>query len=322
MPAPAQPPAVSPTRTQHRNFAALGTRVSVVLVDCEQDRAQELLTWVQGRVQEWESLLSRFRPASGLSRINAAAGLDPVRPDPALWELLLSCRSYWQRTEGAFDIALLPLHELWKSCLATGNSPAPEALAQARALSGFGLLEFDLREQQVRLARRGAGLDLGGLGKGFIADQIARDLREAGQPAAFLSFGESTVYGLGLHPAGQPWPLALAPLPGLSPEAGSFPLADCGFSCSGTPAWPRAAFASLALDPHSAHPLDGRRCLAVSTASATDAEVLTSALLTLPPASRLRVCRSFPPLRAAEVSWEGDPSTPAQLNWSLSTHAP
>ncbi len=322
MPAPVQPPAPSPTRTQHRSFAALGTRVSVVLVGCEQDRAQELLTWVQGRVQEWESLLSRFRPASGLSRINAAAGLDPVRPDPALWELLLSCRSYWQRTEGAFDIALLPLHDAWKPCLTTGGSPDPAALAQARDLSGFGLLEFDLRERQVRLTRRGAGLDLGGLGKGFIADQVARELREAGQPAAFLSLGESTVYGLGLHPAGRPWPLALAPLPGLATESLSFPLADSGFSCSGTPDWPRTAFASLALDPATALPLGGRRCLAVSTASATDAEVLSSALLTLPHEARLRVCRAFPALRAAEYCWEGDPSRPAQLTWSLSTQAP
>jgi thiamine biosynthesis lipoprotein len=294
----------------------------VILVNCEEDRALDLLTWLQGRVHDWESLLSRFRPDSGLSRINAAAGSAPVSPDPALWDLLLACRDYWKRTEGAFDIALLPLHDLWKRCRAEGRSPAPEELAEARSLSGFGQLDFDLREKQVRLSRRGAGLDLGGLGKGFIADQLARDLREAGQPSALLSLGESTVYGLGLHPSGQPWPLALAPLPGLAPEACSFPLANCGFSCSGTPDWPRAAFASLALDPLSSRPLDGRRCLAISTASATDAEVLSSALLALPHEARLRVCRAFPPLRAAEICWQGDPSVPAQPTWSLFPHAP
>jgi len=303
-------------RIHHRTFAALGTRVTVVLPGCDEARAETLLASVRSTVHEHEFLLSRFRPESGISHINAAAGRRPVRPAEPLWQLLQVCRDYWRHTGGAFDIALLPLVELWTRCRQEAREPSAAEYSAARALCGLELLHFDERQRQVQLLCPGAGLDLGGIGKGVIADAVARLLRVVGQPSAFLSFGESTVLGVKMHPAGFPWPVALAPLPGVVAECTVFPLADSAFSCSATSAWPSPNLSSLTLNPSTGRPLAGSRCLAVAARTATEAEVLSTAFLVLDKANRARVAKAMSFQSALEIAWSGNPATPARTLWS------
>lgn len=265
----------------------------MVFIGCDEARGEFLLASVRELVHEQEQLLSRFRPGSGIAAINAAAGRRPVRPDEKLWTLLLLCRDYWTRTAGAFDITMLPLIELWKRCRHEATEPSDGAIESARELCGFELLDFDERAGRVQLLRNGAGLDLGGIGKGLVADAVALRLREAGVDSAFLSFGESTVYGLGRHPSGHAWPVGLAAQPGFESDRARFPLADSGFSCSGTPDWTRQQSGSITINPYTGRILTGARCVAVAAQNATEAEVLSTAYLVSNAENRLRLASAF-----------------------------
>src|SRR5262245_9020671 len=71
---------------QEYRFRAMGCQM-LATVDRDDAEAAARLAAVPGWFEEWEQQLSRFRPDSDLSRLNATSG-RPVAVPPALWEVL------------------------------------------------------------------------------------------------------------------------------------------------------------------------------------------------------------------------------------------
>jgi FAD:protein FMN transferase len=160
-----------------------------------------------------EAAWSVFRDDSQLTRINRAAASAPCEVDPELWQLLARCRRLSEETEGAFDITATPLSRSWRLLAREGAVPAPDALADARARTGMGLVELAGTGEAggsggtVRFARAGVELNLGAIGKGYAVGLIAARLRAAGVRQALVSAGDSSIEAVGAPPGG--WPIAL-----------------------------------------------------------------------------------------------------------------
>ncbi len=150
---------------------AMATVVELVVTGPDERALRAAAEEALGEVERLEAQLSRFRPSSEISRINALAGREPVPVEPRLFALLEEARALAALTGGAFDPAL----------------GAPWTLdAAARA---------------VRLGE-GAALDLGAIGKGWALDRAAAVLRERGVRRALLHAGHSTIVALGAWPIG------------------------------------------------------------------------------------------------------------------------
>ncbi len=184
-------------------FRAMGTAVTVVL----SGRDVAALRVVEELFAEWEASLTRFRPDSELSRLNASAG-RAVRVSPLLLKVVEAALRAARATDGIFDPALEPhlralgYDRTFDEVLRDG--PAPVLAGPGGA---WRSIEIDHAAGTVRLAT-GSGLDLGGIAKGMAVDAALDELVRRGVAAAVVDAGGDMAVR-GLPPAASAWPVAL-----------------------------------------------------------------------------------------------------------------
>jgi len=300
---------------------AMGTVLEIALVvpAGDEGRARDLLQRAFAEVERLESVLSTWRPESDASRLNRAAGQGPVRVHPDLVAVLEGARDGAAITGGAFDPTVGPLLALWREAARRDRLPSPPELAAARRKVGAHRIRLP-GEERAELPAPGMAVDLGGIGKGYALDRVAALLREAGVDAALLSFGQSSVRGMGRPPGAAGWRLALRA------EADGRPLAvtlrDRSLSVSSSLG---QAFEiggerfGHVVDPRSGQALRRSARALVVAPDATRAEVLSTALVVLPPArgvalvERLDGCEALvetPTERLATGGWDGPAAAP------------
>lgn len=254
-------------------------------------------------IEKLHAQLSLYTATSELSQINARAAREPVRIEPLLFRLLQRAQQIHRETGGAFDITIAPLMRAWGFVRNTGKLPDPAELAAARNCVGMSLVHLDERDFTVSFVRPGVVLDLGAIGKGYALERAERTLREAGITSALLHGGTSSVCAIGRDASDQPWRIAIehpqralaaAKLKGSAsqtPTANQEALAVITLeneSLSVSAAWGKAFEANgkifgHILDPRTGAPAQGSILSAVVLPSATDADALSTALLTLGP---------------------------------------
>ena len=203
----AQSPAPSATETVLPTAAAAGnaekttgygwyfdTLVTLTLYGAPEGLMDEALA-ACGR---YERMLSKTIPESDVSRINAANG-QPVQVDPETWEILRRAKEISAATEGAFSVTIAPLSALWDFTGGTNRMPTEEERLAALPLVDDSRIQ--LGEDGTVTLPAGMQVDLGGIAKGYIADQLATLLRGRVM-GAIISLGGNT-YVVGDKPDGS-----------------------------------------------------------------------------------------------------------------------
>lgn len=163
-----------------------------------------------------EGLMSRFVPTSDISRVNQAAGADPVRVSDETFMLLEKAQECSQLSGGAFDITIGPVVDAWGFGTDSPHVPDQGALAKATALVNFRAVGLDPVAKTARLAVPGMSIDLGGIAKGYAGDRAAAVLREHGVEHALIDAGGNIV-AVGTRPDGSPWHIGIRDPRGTSP---------------------------------------------------------------------------------------------------------
>jgi len=239
------------------------TRFELVLVGEDEKHLRAAGEEALREVEELERLLSRFKLDSDIGRINRIGAQQPVRVDARTFRLLQRAKQLSMATNGAFDITV---GTWWK-----GNSGAG-------AVTGVENLLLDESTVTVRLAKEGAQLDLGGIGKGYAVERAAEILRNAGVEGAFLHGGTSSVFAYGRDQDGNPWQVAIAH-PISNELLATVTLDNSGLSVSCT--LPLASRSTPTVDPRTGEPVRHTLLSAVVLPSPTDAEAWSTALLVL-----------------------------------------
>lgn len=187
------------------HFRAMNTDVGVWLWSQAPAVAVPLQEAVQ-RFAAIEAELSRFRPDSGLSRLNAAAGAGSQPVSNLLWDVIVAALDAAQRSDGLFDPTLLrPLQRAGYGRSFEQLAPdVPAGTAPRTADWGYRQVRLERTARTVTLPS-GLGLDLGGIGKGWAVDVAASALAAHG-PLLVDAGGDMRAIGL---PAGEPWPVAV-----------------------------------------------------------------------------------------------------------------
>jgi len=116
-------------------------------------------------------------------------------------------------SDGAFDVTVRPLVVLWRQARRTQKLPDAKELAAAKALVNYRNLELDPKEQTVRFAIPGMQIDLGGIAKGYAADEVLKKLAEFKIDTALVAAGGDIAVN-GAPPGTDGWKIDIAPLPG------------------------------------------------------------------------------------------------------------
>lgn len=152
----------------------------------------------------YEQLLSRTVEGSDVWRINHAEGGTVEVSDDTI--AILQCAGrISELSGGAFDASIAPVSTLWDFTSGNAVLPDAEAIEKAAELVDYSKIRID--EKKVTLPA-GMMIDLGGIAKGYIADQIRTYLEKRGVKNAILSFGGNVV-AIGNKPDGSQWTIGI-----------------------------------------------------------------------------------------------------------------
>jgi thiamine biosynthesis lipoprotein len=184
-----------------------------------------------------------------------------VLVDFEVWDVLRTCRDYARRTGGSFDVTARP-----------GGAPS------ARDTPFL----LDENRRTVSFTRPDATIDLGGFGKGYALDRVGELLRAFHVVSGLIHGGTSSILAVGAHPDGHPWPVGLRDPFAEGDESavlGRLYLTDQGLSCSAVFSPGRQE--SDVIDPLRGEPLTEQAACVVVAPTALEAEILSTALLSM-----------------------------------------
>jgi thiamine biosynthesis lipoprotein len=185
----------------------MGTLVSITAVGLTDQDANEAINAGFQEVKRLEQLLSTWIPESELSRVNAAAGRNPVMVSPETMTVIRRSLQVAEMTEGAFNIAIGPAVDAW-NVSAEPRLPAAEELEALKPLMDLHAVRADVWERTIYLEKPGMRIDVGGIGKGYAADQAVMAMRKAGVAAGVVALS-GDIKTFGRLPDGKPFPVGI-----------------------------------------------------------------------------------------------------------------
>ena len=154
------------------------------------------------------NILSDYTDSSELNRLCACAGNSSLICSPVLFDILLQSRQAWQISSGSFDITLGPVTRLWRKARKEKKFPDPLVVKEKLALTGFNKVRIDTITHAVSLQQAGMQLDLGGIGQGYIAQQVINYLRHQHIENA-LTDVSGDIVTIGKPPGTNGWTVAI-----------------------------------------------------------------------------------------------------------------
>jgi thiamine biosynthesis lipoprotein len=190
----------------------MGTLFSIKLYAASEQQAKDAFHAAFARITQLDATLSDYKPDSELSRITALAVHTPKPISADLFDVLAKAQSLAGQTGGAFDVTVGPLTHLWRQCRRTRTLPPAETLADALARSGYRKMHLDPATRSVMFDVAGMQLDVGGIAKGFAADQALAVLSRLGIKSALVAASGDLTFS-DAPPAEKGWKIAIDALP-------------------------------------------------------------------------------------------------------------
>jgi len=284
-----------------RSAAALGAAVNITVLHSSRETARAALDAAMAEVRLVDELMSLYRADSQVSLLNRAGVLDD--PHPCLVEILDIAREISRRTDGAFDITVQPLWQLYSAAAAARTVPDDRAVREAVRLVDWR--SVDVTARRVVLRRPGSAITLNAIAQGYAADRAAAAMRKAGITMALVDTGE--IAALGHKPDGSCWKIGIQHPRHRDACVAVASLADCCMATSGDYA---TSFTDDRLYHHIFDPLTGRspRELASATVvahSAAHADALATALMVMGAERGLALIRTLAGTEALLVKKSG-----------------
>ena len=193
----------------------------------------------------YEELLSRSIESSDVSRVNSST--EPVEVDEKTAEVINAALAYCEESNGVFDISIYPLTKLWNITSENPKVPDENAIEYAKSLVDYKIVSVDGNtvsidrtaenlsdvanaessanasdsSNDISTADNGnitAGIDLGGIAKGFIADKLKEYLLSNGVESAIITLGGNVLL-VGEKPDGSDFNVGVQKPFGQSGEA-------------------------------------------------------------------------------------------------------
>ncbi|MEF9945940.1 MAG: FAD:protein FMN transferase [Lachnospiraceae bacterium] len=166
-----------------KNGMFFDTVISVTLYDSTDE---SILNGCMELCKEYEEKFSKTIATSEISRINQGAG-KPVTVSDDTIALLEKGLYYGELSHGSFDITIAPLSDLWNFKDNKGVVPGETDIKEA--LSHVDYRNISIQDHTVTLKDPQSAIDLGGIAKGYIADQLKDYLKKQGVKHALINLG-------------------------------------------------------------------------------------------------------------------------------------
>ena len=301
-------PAPAPTLVE-RAKVEMGSEVRLTAWTADEASAAAAFEEVFAEFDRLDGLMSVWREASDVLRVNAAAGDHPVPVSPEVREVLTIARQVSDWTDGKFDITFGALTDVWKFDQDQDNRIPTRAEIDARVpLVDYTQVQVDDHAGTAFVARKGMRVHLGGIGKGFAVDKAVAILRGRNLRDFMIQAG-GDMYASGRH-GDRPWRLGIRDPRG--PEDRSFAaidLSDSTFSTSGD--YERFFMANgrryhHIIDPDLGEPAGLSRSVTIVSSRAVLADALSTGVFVLGPTAGMALIERLPDVEGVIVSAKND----------------
>lgn len=178
---------------------------TVINIQIWGSKDESILAHCMDMCQEFENKFSRTIETSEIYQINHADGAA-VTVSSETADLIKKGLYYSELSDGAFDITIAPLSELWDFKNNNGTIPSKEKIEEARSHVDYRNVQVE--GNTVTLKDPNASIDLGGIAKGYIADQLKEYLEQKGIEHALINLG-GNVLTLGGKLNGDPFKIGI-----------------------------------------------------------------------------------------------------------------
>lgn len=291
----------------HVQRYAMGTMVDLFAYHESREVAADAIERAWAEFVRLDNVLSSFKPASDLSRLNREGARGFVAVDASLYDLVARSIEYARLTGGRFDVTVGPLLRVWKAAWAAGRPPGDEEVARAKACVGSDRVELRPPDR-IRFTSPCVEIELGGVGKGYAVDRALDVLRAHGVERALVNAGGSSIAAAGAPPGQEGWPVQLGTSIG---GRRVLLLRDASMSTSEQRPRPFAAAGGGVgeiLDPRTGAPVPGAAGVTVVASDGAVAEALTKALLMTTPTEAGRMLARFGDVSAIWMGPDGEPA--------------
>ena len=235
------------------------------------------------RTKEIDRLFSNYRDDSVLAEVNRSSGIRPVSVPEEFLRLVRTSIRYSELTDGAFDVTIGSLFELWRGETASGRLPEESRIRDALGCTGFRKIKTDEAKSQVFLEGDCVRLDFGAIGKGYAVDEMVKIARQNGIKRGLVNFG-GNIYAMD-PPAGKKfWDVGVRKPGGGSEIISKIDLVNKGVATSGD--YERyfehaGKRYSHIIDPRTGWPAEDVTSVVAVSRSATEADVFSTAVSVL-----------------------------------------
>ena len=167
----------------------MGTFARAVVIAKDLDAAGKCIESGFTQINKVDDLMSDYKSDSEISSVNRDGFKKAVQLSQSTYEVLQKSIEFSELTDGAFDVTVGPLVELFRKAKRKQVLPGPDEIADAKSKVGFEKLKLDDRNRTVQFTVEGMQLDVGGIAKGYAVDKAVETMQTHGAIGGMVDLG-------------------------------------------------------------------------------------------------------------------------------------
>lgn len=216
-----------------RKLSMLGSPFEITVVAKDTIQGNYFIDKAVSEVKRIENLISDWIPTTQISEVNKNAGINPVKVDDEVFQLVTRANKISKLTNGAFDISYASMDKIWKFDGSMKEMPTKEAIKSSVEKIGYEKIIMNDSAKTIFLKEKGMKLGLGGIGQGYIADKVKALLQKEGCQSGIVNVsGDINTWGKQID--GKPWTIGIINPMNKNKVFATFPLEDNAVETSGS----------------------------------------------------------------------------------------
>ncbi len=185
-------------------FDTFDTVIQITAFTKSQEEFDKYFDYAKNRFSELSKLYDKFYPYENINNIytiNKNAGIEPVKVEDEVIDLIKFAKEQYDNTNGIVNIAMGKVLSLWQNFISNAKNdenyplPTEEELNKANEYSDINAIIIDEKNKTVFIDNKDTQIDVGAVAKGFATQIVKNELTEMGLKSFFINAGGNTTVG-------------------------------------------------------------------------------------------------------------------------------
>jgi thiamine biosynthesis lipoprotein len=193
-----------------QSLKLMGNSFTITVVAQNEKTANTNINLAIAEIRRIETLLTTYKNDSQTNLINDNAGIQPVKVDQEVFNLIERCIGISKITQGAFDISYGSIDKsLWNFDKTMTKLPDTVTALKMVHLIDYRNIILDKENTTVFLKKEGMRIGFGGIGKGYAAEMAKQLLIKHNVKSGIIN-ASGDLSAWGFQPNGKKWTIGVA----------------------------------------------------------------------------------------------------------------